>query len=152
MPQNLCIQENICVCEEAQYRQMGASFTVPRSKSSNATLQAKAPTIVECHTKPQWTARFEASKETNKLLVIDFTATWCGPCRHMEPTIKEFAARFVDVEFVKIDVDELTDVAREYGVEAMPTFILIKNGKVIDKVVGARKEDLQKKIEKHSKY
>lgn len=44
------------------------------------------------------------------------------------------------------------DVAKEYGVEAMPTFILIKNGKVIDKVVGARREDLQKKIEKHSKY
>lgn len=44
------------------------------------------------------------------------------------------------------------DVAREYGVEAMPTFILMKNGKVVDKVVGVRREELQKKIEKHSKY
>lgn len=121
---------------------MGASFTVPRSKSSNATLQQKTPTIVECHNKAQWTARFEATKETNKLMVIDFTAAWCGPCRHMEPTIKEFAARFKDVEFIKIDVDELMDVAREYGVEAMPTFILMKNGKVVDKVVGARREEM----------
>lgn len=85
-------------------------------------------------------------------MVIDFTAAWCAPCRHMEPTIKEFAERFKDVEFIKIDVDTLTDVAKEYGVEAMPTFILLKNGKVVDKVVGARREDLQKKIEKYSKY
>ena len=40
-------------------------------------------------------------------MVIDFTAAWCAPCRHMEPTIKEFAARFKDVEFIKIDVDKL---------------------------------------------
>ncbi|KAA0034376.1 hypothetical protein IC582_023105 [Cucumis melo] len=131
---------------------MGASFTVPGSKSSNAMIQPKPPTIIECHDKAQWTARFEATKETNKLMVIDFAAAWCGPCRHMEPIIKEFAARFKDVEFVKIDVDELMDIAYEYGVEAMPTFILIKNGKVIDKVVGDRREELQKKIEKHSKY
>ncbi|KAG6601401.1 Thioredoxin H2 [Cucurbita argyrosperma subsp. argyrosperma] len=131
---------------------MGASFTIPRSKSSNATLQAMAPTIVECHNKAEWTARLEATRETNKLMVIDFTAAWCGPCRQMEPTIKEFASRFKDVEFVKIDVDELMDVAKEYGVDAMPTFILIKKGKVVDKVVGARKDDLQKKIENHGKY
>ncbi|XP_023541691.1 thioredoxin H4-like [Cucurbita pepo subsp. pepo] len=131
---------------------MGASFTVPRSRSSSTSLKGKAPTIVECHNKAEWTAHYEATKETNKLMVIDFTAAWCAPCRHMEPTIKEFAARFKDVEFIKIDVDKLADVAKEYGVEAMPTFILLKNGKVVDKVVGARREDLQKKIEKYSKY
>ncbi|KAL5759629.1 hypothetical protein ACOSP7_018148 [Xanthoceras sorbifolium] len=105
--------------------------------------------ILEFHSKDQWKAHFEASKETNKLLVIDFTATWCGPCKSMEPTIKEFAAKYTEVEFIKIDVDKFEEVARAFGVEAMPTFILVKRGKEVDRLVGAKKDDLQKKIENH---
>ncbi|KAM7484317.1 hypothetical protein LguiA_000326 [Lonicera macranthoides] len=67
----------------------------------------------------------------------------------MEPTFNEFAAQYTDVVFVRIDVDELMDVAKEYGVEAMPTFLLMKKGKEVDKVIGAKKDELQKKIEKH---
>lgn len=67
----------------------------------------------------------------------------------MEPVINEFAAKYTDVEFTKIDVDELMNVAQEFGVQAMPTFVLIKKGRFIDKVTGVRKEELQKKIEKH---
>ncbi|KAK4358151.1 hypothetical protein RND71_023761 [Anisodus tanguticus] len=84
-----------------------------------------------------------------ELVVIDFTATWCGPCKYMEPVLNEFAAKYTDVEFVKIDVDELADVAQEYGVQAMPTFVLIKKGKVVDKIVGADKDGLKMKTEKH---
>nr|XP_033508690.1 thioredoxin H2-like [Nicotiana tomentosiformis] len=82
-----------------------------------------------------------------QIIVIDFTTIWCGPCRHMEPIINDFAAKYTDVEFIKIGVDELADVAQEYGVQAMPTFVLIKQGKVVDKVVVANKDGLQKKIE-----
>ncbi|XP_060212181.1 thioredoxin H2-like, partial [Lycium barbarum] len=96
-----------------------------------------------------WKLHFDSLKDTNKLVVIDFTATWCGPCKYMEPVLNEFAAKYTDVEFVKIDVDELADVAQEYGVQAMPTFMLIKKGKVIDKIVGADKDALKMKIEKH---
>nr|GMD24238.1 thioredoxin H2-like [Ipomoea batatas] len=63
----------------------------------------------------------------------------------MEPTINDFAAQYTDVEFVKIDVDELP----YFEVQAMPTFVLVKNGNVIDKVVGADKDVLQNKILKH---
>ncbi|KAM2781796.1 hypothetical protein FF1_011538 [Malus domestica] len=84
-------------------------------------------------------------------MVIDFTAKWCGPCRAMEPIFREYANKFTDVEFVKLDVDELSDVAVEFSVEAMPSFVFVKNGEVVDKVVGARKDELQKKIEKHRK-
>nr|KYP65971.1 Thioredoxin H-type [Cajanus cajan] len=82
-------------------------------------------------------------------MVIDFTATWCGPCKYMNPVIQEFAAQYTNVEFIKIDVDELMGVAKEFRVQAMPTCILMKKGKVVDKVVGAKKEELQKLIEKH---
>ncbi|KAK6160063.1 hypothetical protein DH2020_003444 [Rehmannia glutinosa] len=82
-------------------------------------------------------------------IVIDFTASWCGPCKFIQPAINEFAEKYTDIEFIKIDVDEMNNVAQEFKVHVMPTFILIKRGKEVDKVVGAKKEDLQKKIEKH---
>ncbi|WJX62398.1 hypothetical protein P8452_47397 [Trifolium repens] len=81
-------------------------------------------------------------------MVIDFTATWCGPCKYMEPIIKELAAKYKYVEFIKIDVDELMDMASAFQVQAMPTFILIKKGKIVEKMVGAKKGQLQKLIEK----
>ncbi|GAV81661.1 Thioredoxin domain-containing protein [Cephalotus follicularis] len=112
---------------------------------------AKTAQIKEFHTKDQWEAYFDSCKEINKLLVIDFSATWCGPCKFIEPTIKEFAATYTEVEFMKIDVDVLADVAREFQVNVMPTFILIKNGKEVERIVGTKSDELQNKIEKHMK-
>ncbi|RVW82400.1 Thioredoxin H2 [Vitis vinifera] len=94
---------------------------------------------------------FEEAKSTGKLMVIDFSATWCDLADSLEPVINEFAEKYTDVEFVKIDVDELSDVAQEFGVQGMPTFLLIKRGTEVDKVVGAKKEELQKKIQAHRK-
>ncbi|XP_030511320.2 thioredoxin H2-like [Rhodamnia argentea] len=111
---------------------------------------AKTSRVMAFHSKSRWEEHFDASKGTNKLMVIYFTATWCGPCRWMEPTIDELAAAFADVDFIKIDVDELMNVSRQFGVQAMPTFLLMKNGKVVDKVVGAKKDELRNKIEQHS--
>ncbi|KAI9169097.1 hypothetical protein LWI28_006896 [Acer negundo] len=105
--------------------------------------------ILEFQSKDQWKAHFEASKETNKLLVVDFTATWCGPCKSMEPAIKEFVAKYTEVEFIKIDVDKFEEIAKQFGIEATPTFILVKKGKEVDRLVGAKNDDLHKKIEKH---
>ncbi|KAI6685902.1 hypothetical protein NL676_031815 [Syzygium grande] len=111
---------------------------------------AEPSRVMAFHSKSQWEEHYNASKGTDKLMVIDFTATWCGPCRWMEPTIDELSVTFADVDFIKIDVDELMNVARQYGVQAMPTFLLMKNGKVVDKVVGAKKDELRNKIEQHS--
>ncbi|XP_030961570.1 thioredoxin H5-like [Quercus robur] len=122
---------------------MGANFSMVESESGPSRVTAY-------HSKDQWKAYFETSKQCDKLVVIDFSATWCGPCQFIEPTFKELSCKYTNVDFVKIDVDELEAVAQEFAVEAMPTFIFIKKGKVVDKVVGARKDDLQTKIEKHS--
>ncbi|TKY69743.1 Thioredoxin H2 [Spatholobus suberectus] len=125
---------------------MGANL----SNMDNAHKSSKSSgRILTFHSTAKWMAHFDASKETNTLMVIDFTATWCGPCKYMDPSIQEFAAKYTNVEFIKIDVDELMGVSQEFQVQAMPTFILMKKGKVVDKVVGAKKEELQKLIEKH---
>ncbi|KAH8499932.1 hypothetical protein Peur_041861 [Populus x canadensis] len=105
--------------------------------------------VVDVHSVDAWRSYFEANKQNNKLLVIEFTATWCGPCRHMEQTMKDFAAKYTDVVFIRIDVDELQHVAQQFNVTTMPAFSLLKKGKIVDEVAGVKKSELENKIEKH---
>ncbi|GJM96945.1 hypothetical protein PR202_ga13829 [Eleusine coracana subsp. coracana] len=70
--------------------------------------------VVAAHSTATWDQQWEAHKSSGKLLVIDFSASWCGPCRFIEPAFKEMASRFTDAIFVKIDVDELAVCFRQY--------------------------------------
>ncbi|KAF8399402.1 hypothetical protein HHK36_015266 [Tetracentron sinense] len=115
----------------------------------NSQKHNKSSGVITIHSAAQWKEHFDAFKESNQLLVIDFSASWCGPCRYMEPILKKYAVKFKDVEFVTIDVDELTEVAQQFEVTAMPTFILMKHGKEVYKIVGADKKELKKKIKEH---
>lgn len=83
-------------------------------------------------------------------IVVDFTASWCPPCKFIAPIFAELAKKFTNVTFLKVDVDELKSVAADCQVEAMPTFIFMKDGKTVDKIVGADKDGLQAMVAKHS--
>ena len=86
---------------------------------------------------------------TNSLVVIDFSATWCGPCKAIAPLFEELAQDTEGVYFLKVDVDENPDTAAKYSVSAMPTFLFIKNGEVVDRLMGANPARLQELIEQH---
>ncbi|OVA08711.1 Thioredoxin [Macleaya cordata] len=105
--------------------------------------------VIGCHSVEAWKEQLQKGNESKKLIVVDFTASWCGPCRVIAPILSEIAKKLPNVLFLKVDVDELRTVAEEWNVEAMPTFIFLKEGKLVDKVVGAKKEDLQNTITKH---
>lgn len=105
--------------------------------------------VFGCHTVDEWKGHLQKGVESKKLVVIDFTAAWCGPCRFISPIFTEYAKKFTHVIFLKVDVDELVAVAKEFKVEAMPTFLFLKDGQEVDRVVGAQKKDLEAKISFH---
>lgn len=76
------------------------------------------------------TAEFDALLNEGKTVLVDFFATWCGPCKMLAPVLEEVAPDYPDVEFVKVDVDDEPDLARRYGISVIPTLFVIKNGEV----------------------
>ena len=71
------------------------------------------------------------------LVLVDFWATWCGPCKMLAPTVSEIADEYEGkVKVCKLDVDQAMDIARSYGVASIPTLILFKDGEIVKKSVG----------------
>lgn len=85
---------------------------------------------------------FEQLINGKKPVLIDFFATWCGPCSIMSPVIKEIADEAKGVEVTKLDIDEFPEIAARYNVMSVPTFIIFKNGKEIERMIGAMPKEL----------
>lgn len=84
-------------------------------------------------------ANFESLKNGQQPLVVDFWATWCGPCRLVSPIISELAKAYDgQITVGKCDVEENEDLALEFGIRNIPTILFFKNGQVVDKIVGAQ--------------
>ena len=86
----------------------------------------------------------------NKLTLVDFWATWCGPCRMLSPIVEELAAETPDVVFAKVDVDQNPELAMGLGINSVPTLILFKDGQMVDRSIGVRpKADIKRMIDSH---
>ena len=85
--------------------------------------------------------------KSDKKVIVDFWATWCGPCKMIAPIFEELASEHTDVKFAKINVDEQVELCLKYKVSSIPTLLIFEDGEVIDKVVGYReKEELEEQL------
>lgn len=75
--------------------------------------------------------------QNGKTILVDFWATWCGPCRMIAPVLEEVAKERPDVTVCKVDVDEERELALEYGVSSIPTLLVFRDGKVVNQSIGA---------------
>ncbi len=76
--------------------------------------------------------------ESEKTVLLDFWASWCGPCRMVSPLVDEIAEENADIKVGKVNVDEQQELAGAFGVSSIPTLVVMKNGKVVNQTVGAR--------------
>lgn len=73
---------------------------------------------------------------SSDIVLVDFFATWCGPCKMLSPILEEMASERSLIKIVKVDIDEAMDLARRYGIMSVPTMLLFKDGKLLDQVTG----------------
>lgn len=117
--------------------------------------QSKTETREKSEKNPEITQQEEKSLDNADLkdgipTVIDFYATWCGPCKQIEPVFNELKQKYGDkLNFLRVDVDQQPEIASEYNISAMPTFVFIDaDDKEIDRIVGAYSDKLKEVVEK----
>ena len=79
--------------------------------------------------------------ESDKIVLVDFWAPWCGPCRNLSPVIDEIAEERADIKVGKVNIDENKDLARQFKVMAIPTILVFKNGEEVNRGVGPENKE-----------
>lgn len=80
--------------------------------------------------------------KTNKKVLIDFWATWCGPCRMLHPIVDEIANELETVKICKVNVDEQPELAKKYNIMAIPTMLVVNDGEIENRLVGLQKKEV----------
>lgn len=82
------------------------------------------------------------------IALVDFFATWCGPCKKLAPFLESLSKKYHHIGFYKVDVDDSPDLAEDFDISAMPTILFLKGGEVVGKVVGANEAEIVANLEK----
>ncbi|XP_048129330.1 TPR repeat-containing thioredoxin TDX isoform X2 [Rhodamnia argentea] len=119
------------------------------AEESDALTALKDGQVIGIHSCAELESKLNAASRTSRLAILYFTATWCGPCRFISPLFTSLAAKYPKVVFLKVDIDEARDVAASWNISSVPAFFFVRDGKEVDKLVGADKGALERKIAQH---
>jgi len=112
--------------------------------------KAKYKNVVPVHNSAQFDEIIAKAKSENKIIIVDFTAVWCGPCVRVAPIFADFSEQYSKLIFLKVDIDECKDIAERYKVEAVPTFKIFKEGNEADVIEGADVNGLKELLLKYN--
>lgn len=121
-----------------------------KPSGAEAGFALKDGQVIGIHSTSELDTMLNAASRASRLVLLYFTASWCGPCRFLSPLYTNLASKYQKVGFLKVDIDEARDVASRWNISSVPTIFFIKNGKEADKVIGADKNALEKKICQHA--
>lgn len=94
-------------------------------------------------------AEYDAVLNNNEKVFVDFYADWCEPCKMLGPVVEEVSHEYEDVKFIKVNVDQLPDVAGRYGIMSIPTMLVFRNGEKVESAVGFMpKEQIKALVER----
>ena len=109
---------------------------------------AKKGAVIETKDSAEFDAAIAEAKAAKAIVVVDFTASWCGPCKRIAPHFAKMSLKYGDVRFLKVDVDKAKDVSAKAGVRCMPTFMIFKDGeKHGDSIEGADLKGIEARID-----
>lgn len=130
---------------QAKLREQNRSQTPPTQAP-----KARKAGVNAIHSKSAFTENV-IDRSQGRLVLLDCFATWCGPCKAIAPQIAKWSEdpQYSGVEFYKIDVDEVPDVAQELGITAMPTFLLFKDGEKVKEIVGANPRAIKEALDQN---
>ncbi|KAH7861262.1 hypothetical protein Vadar_023942 [Vaccinium darrowii] len=102
--------------------------------------------VVKINSEETWNSFITQAKNQGCPVVVHFTADWCMPSVVMKPFFENLALTYQDMLFLAVDVDEVKEVASKMEIKAMPTFVLMREGAQVDKLVGANPEEMRKRV------
>ncbi|MED6206970.1 hypothetical protein PIB30_031524 [Stylosanthes scabra] len=118
----------------------------PTDTQSDQHVELVSGNVKLISSKEAWEQKMEEATRDGKTVILNFSATWCGPCKMVAPYFSELSEKFPSIVFLLVDVDDLSDFAATWDIKATPTFFFFRDGQQVDKLVGANKPELQKKI------
>ncbi|KAK7277063.1 hypothetical protein RIF29_18212 [Crotalaria pallida] len=127
---------------------MGNCTTKPRARDNDSDhdVEFVSGNVQLITTEESWDQKLEQARHDGKIVIANFTAMWCAPCKVIAPYYCELSEKHPSILFLLVDVDELADFSTSWDIRATPTFFFLKDGQEIDKLVGANKPELEKKI------
>ncbi|GIL45370.1 hypothetical protein Vafri_2623 [Volvox africanus] len=112
-----------------------------------------ADKVIEVQSDKDFASKLKEVADSGSLLICDFTAKWCGPCRMIAPIFSQLSNKYDNVSFVKIDIDNpgVATTVNDHSITGVPTFVYYKGGRRVESFSGARAEFLEELIKKHTK-